>query len=417
MKLHLSAIGCLLLCLGCGRNPPETATPTVPQSLEQQYVARTNRNAVVDGNTAFALDLYQQIRSEPGNLFLSPYSISTALAMTYAGARGETEQQMARALHFTLSQSDLHPAFADLQTSLQAAQSSDTVQLSVANSLWPAKGLSLKPDFLAGVERDYQTRLTPLDYRQAEVARQTINRWVEEQTRDKIKDLIQPGMLGADTVLVLANAIYFKGRWLHEFKPKNTLVQPFHLTSRDTVNTSMMQERSLECGYHADEDADVQVLELPYRGERLSMVVLLPGKVEGLAELEKSLTASTLATWLKGLNRSLEVNVWLPKFKTTSFFELKPPLMALGMKDAFGAADFSGMFADRGPAISAVVHKAFVEVNEEGTEAAAATGVIMFTSAKPPPPTFRADHPFLFLIRDRITGSILFMGRIVDPTG
>lgn len=414
MNLRLSAIGCLLLCWGCGGNSPEKPNSKAPQSLEQQYAQRTNRNAVVHGNTAFALDLYQQIRGEPGNLFLSPHSISTSLAMTYAGARGETEQQMARALHFTLPQETLHPAFADLQASLNAAQSSDTVQLSVANSLWPAKDLSLKPDFLAGVERNYQTRLTPLDYGQPEVARKTINRWVENQTRDKIKDLIQPGVLGPDTVLVLANAIYFKGRWLHEFKPANTLTQPFHLTSTSTIDGPMMHQRSLECGYH--EDADVQVLELPYRGERLSMVVLLPAKVDGLAELEEGLTAPRLEAWLRGLSSSREVNVWLPKFKTTSSFTLNRPLTALGMVDAFGAADFSGMFAGGGPAISEVVHKAFVEVNEEGTEAAAATGVIMKMSAGPPPATFRADHPFLFFIRDRITGSILFLGRIQNPT-
>ena len=208
MNLPITILGCLLLCCGCGRNSPESPTPAPPQTLEQSSQEKTNLEAVVEGNTAFAVDLYHQLRTAPGNLFFSPYSISSALAMTYAGARGETERQMARALHFSLPQERLHPLFAELQAGLNAAQTSNTIQLLVANSLWPAKGLSLQQDFLDRMQKNYQTRLTPLDYGQTEAARQTINRWVEDQTKQKIKELFQRGVLGPDTVLVLAS----KGR-------------------------------------------------------------------------------------------------------------------------------------------------------------------------------------------------------------
>jgi len=370
----------------------------------------TNRRAVVDGNTAFAVDLYQQLRTAPGNLFFSPYSLSSALAMTYAGARGTTEQQMANVLHFALPQDRLHAQFAELQAILTATQRSNAIQLLVANSLWPAQGASLKPDFLDRLQKNYQTRLTALDYGQTEAARQTINQWVEDQTKQKIKELFKPGILDPTTVLVLANAIYFKGVWSTPFKPELTQAVPFHLDSSSAIDAPMMHAWTMKCGYHAE--PDVQLLELPYEGDRLAMVILLPRQVDGLSVLEQGLTAPKLEAWLGKLGKQ-DVQVWLPKFKTTTEFRLDEQLKALGMVDAFsGAADFSGMFGMRGPHISAVVHKAFVEVNEAGTEAAAATGVVMKASR---PPTFRADHPFLFLIRERNTGSILFLGRIVNP--
>jgi serpin B len=384
--------------------------PRIVQVRKRQ-AENAARTAFVDDNTAFALDLYQQLRSEPGNLFFSPYSVSTALAMTYAGARGQTEKQMAKALHFAQPQEKLHPAFAELHSGLNAAQKSNAVQLFVANSLWPAKGLALKRDFLGLMEKHYATRLTPLDFGQTETARQTINRWVEDQTRDKIKELIKPDILSPLTVLVLANAIYFKGDWATPFKPEQTRDLPFHLSKKEKVNVPMMFEKQLRCASYAD--AEVQMVELPYKGDRFSMVLLLPRQVDGLAELERGLAAPKLKKWLDGLRNESSLEVWLPKFKVTSEFGLADKLNALGMVDAFGdAADFTGMFEKRGPRISAVVHKAFVEVNEQGTEAAAATAVVVFTSARLP---FRADHPFLFLIRDKSTDCVLFLGRIVNP--
>lgn len=372
--------------------------------------------AVVDGNTAFALDLYQQLRTQPGNLFFSPYSISTALAMTYAGARGETETQMARALHFDLGQEALHPAFAALQALLDAIQAGGDVQLSVANALWPHIDYAFLDSFLDLCKVHYGVSLTALDYRSdPEAARQHINAWAEEQTRGKIKDLIPPLIIDTLTRLVLTNAIYFKGNWAGQFDKARTKDAPFTVRPGQQVVVPMMAQK-LECGY--GEAEGVQVLELPYVGHALSMVVLLPTEVDGLAGLEAQLTPQALAQWTAQM-RPTEVLVFLPRFKVEAVFQLDDALKALGIVDAFSdlRANFAGMDGAAWLVISAVLHKAFVEVNEEGTEAAAATAVVMaLRAAARPQPIFRADHPFLFLIRENSTGSILFLGRVVDPT-
>ena len=405
----------VLLLSGCGKGSPDLSARSAPAERAQEILRQRDvRQEVVAGNTAFAVDLYRQVRARPGNLCFSPYSISTALAMTYAGARGETEKQMAQALHFTLPQDTLHPAFAELEASLGDAQKQGGIEVLVANSLWPQAGLALRKNFLNVMETHYRTRITALDYHRTEEARQILNRWVEEKTRKKIKDLFPPGVLSPATVLVLANAIYFKGRWEDPFDKGLTGNGAFHLSSKKTVTTPMMTHARLKCGYY--QDPEVQVLDIPYVGRELSMLVVLPKQVDGLAHLERDLTAAQLRGWANkwgagDVGRDVEVS--FPRFKSTSSFSLKEGLEALGMVNAFGpGADFSGMFGGRGPSIDAVVHKAFVEVNEEGTEAAAATGVAMLSSAVP---RFRVDHPFLFLIRDRRTGSVLFMGRVLDP--
>ena len=407
--------GFLFMC-GCGPDSADPSARSAPEEKVQALVARREvRRAVVEGNTAFALDLYRQLMVNQGNLCFSPYSISTALAMTYAAARGETERQMAKALHFTLPQDTLHPAFAGLETSLGEAQKKGSVELLVANSLWPQKGLSLREGFLEVMNTNYKTLITALDYHRTEEARQTINRWVENKTRDKIKDLIPVGVLDPATVLVLANAIYFKGKWENPFDPKLTQNGLFHLTAGKTITTPMMKHRELKCGYY--QDTEVQVLDIPYAGREISMLVILPKQVDGLAQLERDLTAAKLREWARkwdvgDAGRAVEVS--FPKFRITSDFSLEPALKALGMANAFSpGADFSGMFGAGGVWIDAVLHKAFVEVNEEGTEAAAATAVVMKSSAVP---RFRADHPFLFLIRDRQTGSVLFLGRVLNPS-
>lgn len=370
---------------------------------------------VAEGNTEFALDLYDQLKGKEGNLFFSPYSISTALAMTYAGARGETEKQMAEALHFSLSQEALHPAFSSLQAGLNEVQKKGHVKLAIANSLWPHKKYPFKKDFMELVENNYGTSITSLDYaKETEKARQTINKWVEDKTNNKIKDLIKPGILNALTRMVLANAIYFKGNWASQFKKKFTRDMPFRINPSKKIKAPMMFQKH-EFGYYTDNQ--IQVLEMPYVGEQLSMVVLLPKKVDGLAQIEKSLSAAKLKQWT-GKLRKTEVETWFPKFKMTLAFSLAEKLIALGMINAFdmGRADFSGMDGTKMLFISAVIHKAFVEVNEEGTEAAAATAVMMMKVSARMYPQFRADHPFIFLIRDKATDSILFMGRVVDPT-
>jgi serpin B len=370
--------------------------------------------AVARGATAFALDLYQQLRHGKGNLFFSPYSISTALAMTYAGARGNTEVEMAQTLHFQLPPERLHETFAALERNLNAVQEKGDVLLSVANALWPQVGYAFLASYLDLVKRFYGVSITPLDFvHDAEAARVQINGWVEEETGEKIKDLIPPGLLDELTTLVLTNAIYFKGNWASQFDTKKTKESPFWLATKRAVDVPMMtQKRSF--GYRAF--GDLQVLELPYVGDDLAMILLLPRTVDGLSALEDALSVKNLAKWTAHLWPQ-EVEVFLPRFKATSAFKLGGTLVEMGMRDAFGAADFSGMTGGRDLFISDVLHKAFVDVNEEGTEAAAATAVIMRTMALGMgPPVFKADHPFIFLIRDNFSGSVLFLGRVMDPT-
>lgn len=368
---------------------------------------------VVEGNTTLALDLYQKLKAEKGNLFFSPYSISTALAMTHAGARGKTEKEMAQALHFTLNQERLHPAFASTERMLKAIQQKSGLQLNVANALWPHKDYLFLESFLTLMKEYYGVSITSVDYGEAEAVRKMINAWVEEKTNDKIKELLQKGVLMDLTRLVLVNAIYFKGDWANYFDKDLTSEAPFWLASGESIKTPMMTQAE---PFRYGENDCLQILELPYVGDDLSMILLLPREIDGLAELEKSLTVENLENWTGRLSQT-KVEVFLPKFKLSSQFSLKKALQTMGMLDAFDMdrADFSGMDGYKELYISAVIHKAFVEVNEEGTEAATSTGIVINLRSIPPTPsTFRADHPFIFLIRDNQTGSILFLGRVAN---
>lgn len=371
---------------------------------------------LVNDNTVFALDLYQQLKTNTeGNIFFSPHSISTALAMTYAGARGNTEKQMVKALHLSLAQNSLHPAFAALEARLNQAGKAGRVKMLAANSLWPQQDYKFLAEYLKLVQRCYNAAITPLDYRSdRDTAQKTINNWVEERTQGKIRDIIPAGMLNELTRLVLVNAIYFKGNWANQFKAGQTEDAPFCLSPGKSVQTRMMTQKQK---FRYAELDELQLLELPYAGNALSMLVLLPRESNGLARLEKDLTFENLGQWESRL-RQTEVVVFLPKFKLTSHFWLNAALASMGMADAFSPkADFSGMDGSNWLYISAAIHKAYVDVNEEGTEAAAATAVVVTARAMPSrPPIFRADHPFLFLIRENTTRSILFMGRVIDPT-
>jgi len=378
--------------------------------------ARAQTNSLSAGNTAFALDLYAQLKSGEGNLFFSPYSISTCLAMTYAGACGETEAQMARTLHFETDQGKFHAEFGKLQNELNAIQEKKDVELNIANGLWGQEGHPFLPAFLDTATKMYEAKLKQVDFRtDAEPARKEINDWVSDKTKGKITDLIAPGVLNPGTRLVLVNAIYFKGAWLHQFKKSSTAEMPFSVSRNEKIQTKMMNQS--EYFRYADLGA-LQLLELAYKGGDISMVVLLPREIGGLKALESSLNQKQLDGWMTQA-KSEKVNVFLPKFKLTQQFSLANTLAAMGMTDAFSPrADFSGMDGAKDLYISAVVHKAFVDVNEEGTEAAAATAVGMRASVmmRPQPvPVFRADHPFLFLIRDTHSGSILFLGRVTNP--
>jgi serpin B len=381
-----------------------------------QQPGENDRGALVRGNNEFAFALYGRLDKKPGNLFFSPYSISTALAMTYAGARGKTAEQMADVLHFTLPGVRLHDAFAALQAELQPSSKKRKYELHVANRLWGQKGYYFLPEFLQLTRTRYGAEMAQADFaHQTEKARLAINKWIEQQTNDKIKDIIARGVLDPSTRLVLANAIYFKDAWMQPFSEKATKKEDFHLSAEKKVAVPMMHQVE-DCPFYQGEG--FSMVSLPYQGYDLAMIVLLPAKVDGLAALEKSLSEKALAGWLKKAKQR-RVDLTLPKFKMTSQFSLKEVLAAMGMKLAFSAsADFSGMSSAEKLMISKVIHQAYVDVNEKGTEAAAATVIIVSPTGfrvPPPPATFRADHPFVFLLRDTRTGSILFMGRLANP--
>lgn len=371
---------------------------------------------LVKGNNAFALDLYAQLKTQEGNLFLSPYSISTALAMTFAGARENTEKQMAQVLHFTLEQKRLHSAFSSSETQLKDYVE-EGIKLDIANALWLQTGYNFLKDFLELTEKHYDAGLNHVDFaKDSEAARRKINIWVEQKTNDKIQKLIKPGMITSITRLVLTNAIYFKGEWTNQFEEELTQENPFYITPEATVDVPMMNQEDRFKYFESDE---LQVIEVPYKGDDLSMVILLPIKKDGLTELEDSVNTDRLQEWMNALAWR-QVTVFFPKFTMTCEFKLGSVLADMDMPIAFTEeADFSGMTGEKDLFISRVVHKAFVDVSEEGTEAAAATGVLMehLSVVEPTPPTvFRADHPFIFMIRDNHSGSILFIGRVVDPS-
>ena len=369
------------------------------------------------GNTVFALGLYARLKTADGNLFFSPYSISTCLAMTYAGARGDTAAQMAQTLHFNTNQNQLAASFGELQKQLNNEQEKKGIELDIANGLWAQKDHPFLPAFLEIARQSYEANLRQVDFRtRSETARLEINDWVGHKTKGKITDLIQPGVLNPATRLVLVNAIYFKGQWAREFEKQNTAKASFSVTPTQKLQVPLM---NLTADFKYAEVEGLQLLELPYAGDDLTMVVLLPRELDGLKGMEDLLNEQSLGRWLAQA-REQKVAVLLPKFKLAAQFSLAKQLAEIGMTDAFSPrANFSGMDGERDLFISAVVHKAFVDVNEEGTEAAAATGVVMRSMAvfRPLPiPTFRADHPFVFLIRDTHSGSILFLGRMADPT-
>jgi serine protease inhibitor len=383
------------------------SSPDSPDAVDAEHL--------VKGNTAFALALYSRLHQQEGNLFFSPYSISTALAMTYGGARGGTREQMAKALTFSLEQSQLHGAFARLQAQLNTEQDKGDIELTVANALWAEKQYSFLEDFIHSTNKNYGAPLNRVDFKNTpEETRTQINEWVEQKTNDKIKDLIQPGVLNDLTRLVLTNALYFRGNWSRQFNERATREDQFWIAPDKAIMVPLMTQTDYFAYW---ENERMQVLELPYVGSGLSMIFFLPRTIDGLSAIETALTVDTLTDWTQLPSRKREIRVTLPKFTVTSAFNLEKILGAMGMPDAFTPqADFSGMTGNRELYINAVIHKAFVDVNEKGTEAAAATALaLQKLSYGNPPPEFRADHPFLFLIRHTPSESILFLGRVADP--
>jgi serine protease inhibitor len=334
----------------------------------------------------------------------------------FEGARSDTSAEMAKTLHFPAGEGQVAPAFGVLNKTFAEIQKKGEVQLNVANSLWPQKDHPFLPRYLKSAKKYFGVSVRPLDYQNKPgEASRTINAWIEERTKGKIKDVIQQGDLGAATRLVLVNAIYFKGNWASQFDPKLTAQSEFSLLESGKTTVSMMNQTGK---FRYAEIEGAQALELPYVGKDLSMIIVLPSDVGKFAELENRLTGSNFDSWISQLHES-EVKVSLPKFKGSwGVKDLVKPLQELGMRAPFGArADFSGMDGTRTLFISLLRHKAFLDINEEGTEAAAATVGAITMSALPIVKTFRADHPFLFVIRENTTGTILILGRIVDPNG
>jgi serpin B len=376
---------------------------------------------LVEGNSAFAFKLYQALKGNEGNLFYSPYSISLALAMTYAGASGETAQQMAATLQFMLDQKRLHPAFnwldAELASRGEGAQGKDGkgFRLNVANAIWGQKDYEFLPAFLDVLAENYGAGLRILDFiTETEKSRLAINDWVSDRTEGRIKDLIQPGAINELTRLVLTNAIYFNAAWDNPFNDKTTTNGPFYLLYGGQVTVPMMKQTE-SFGYTGGEG--YQAVELPYDGGELSMVILLPAS-GNFEAFEGEFQAQQVDAIIKAL-KNTRVALTMPRFEFESKFSLKDTLADMGMPDAFSPddADFSGMTGNRELFISDVVHKAFVAVDEAGTEAAAATAVIVGTTSAPvdPPVQVTMDRPFIFLIRDIETGAILFVGRVLNP--
>lgn len=418
MKRTLAVIALTLAPAGCSDSPSD-GIPEIKSDLARDRspnVAPAELTELVAGNAALAAEVYRRAgAAEPGNLFLSPHSISTALVMTYAGAAGSTATQMATALRFTLPEPKLHAAFnaLDLELASRAeAATGDTIpfKLTTANSIWGQDGWPFATPFLDTLAVNYGAGLRVRDFEaDPEGARQAINGWVEERTNDRIKDLIPENVIDSTTRLVLTNAIYFSAAWSNPFEAAETADRPFTLGGGQQIAVPTLHQRT-DYGYA--EGAGYRVAELPYDGGQLSMVVVEP---DDLAAFEAGLTGPKLAEIAASLEH-YQLDLTLPKFRFEAPLDLKPILKDLGMTDAFSdAADFSRIDGTRSLKITDVVHKGFVAIDERGTEAAAATAVISGPTSVPPSATLVVDRPFVFFIRDRPTGAILFVGRVVDP--
>jgi len=402
--LERIALVLTMLSIVCTHNTRLDSSGATPEG-----VAR-----IAKANNQFALDLFSQIRkrTREENIFFSPFSITTALTMTYEGARGKTAAEMESVLHITKRLELRRPNFASLINELNRKDRKYT--LAVANALWAQKDYRFLKEYFQVVERYYGGKVTNIDFvHRTEKARRKINDWVEDKTEKKIKNLIPKGALTDLTRLVLTNAIYFKGNWLQKFDKKLTREEDFHTLSGEKVKVPMMNLTGDKARFDYAEVEGVQILRLPYEGGDLSMLILLPEKGR-IKELEDSLDLEKLREW-RNMLRNRKVNVYLPRFKLKTKYFLAKILVAMGMTSAFGAADFSGMDGTKNLFISKVIHQGFINVDEEGTEAAAATGVVMEFVAVRETPVFRADHPFLFLIQHKSSGSILFLGRLGNP--
>jgi serpin B len=398
----------VLMCLAMIACLQSCATAHVPDEHAKENVGAMNN--------AFAVDLYSRLAADAGNIFFSPTSVQAALAMAAAGAKGETAAEMTKTLHLDATP-DAGDKLGAFLRDLNVAGSKGGYELSVANALWGLTGYPFSPAYLSSVEKTYGGHLADVSFTtDPEGSRKTINDWVADKTHDKITNLLPQGSIVPTTRLVLTNAIYFKGKWDKPFQKAQTHDAEFSIDAGKKVNAPFMYQQGK---FRYAEDSDAQVLELPYGRDELSMRIILPKAADQLSEIEHKLTTSGLGDLTAQLQTE-DVKVWLPRFKIETGYRLDHVLPSMGMKLAFdsGSADFGGMTSASHLFISAVVHKAYVQTDEEGTEAAGATGLTMGATAvmaRHEPKVFRADHPFVFQIVHQQTGAILFMGRLATP--
>ena len=399
--------------------------PTKPPKADDTGSTQQGIQQVVNANNQFAFELYSELdKSNEGNIFFSPYSISAALAMTYEGAREQTADEMKSVFHFPENEI-LRPNFAAIYNDIN--EKNNAYELRTGNALWVQYDYPLLEDYLTRVEKYYGGKAANLDFvNETEKSRQTINAFIEEQTNHKIKELIPPGVLNPLTRLVLTNAIYFKGTWEWEFKESDTHEQDFKISPTNVVKVPMMYMNPEKARFNYANLEKLQILELPYKGEKISMLILLPKQGEDYEAGERTvynytledieLSAEKLAEYKSQMKETELDAIYMPKFEFDTKYFMVGTLAEMGMPTAFSLnADFSGMTGNRDLYISQVIHQAYVKVDEKGTEAAAATAVAVGIMAAMPRKIFRADHPFIFIIQNRETGNILFMGRIVNP--
>jgi len=385
--------------------------PKQPPMADDSGWTQQGVQEVVNANNRFALELYSELsKREKGNIFYSPYSIFSVFAMTFEGANGQTAEEIKSVFHFP-EYHTLRPNFARIYNDINEA--SDAYELRTGNALWVQQSYLLLENYTSKVERYYGGKAANLDFaNETEKSRQTINNFIEEQTDNKIEELIPQRMLNPVTRLVLTNAIYFKGTWKWEFDPKNTREMEFYVTPTNAVKVPMMYMKPGKARFNYTDLGDLQILELPYKGDKISMLIILPNNI---SEVEHSLTLGKLEEWKNQMRETKFSAIYLPKFEFSTKYFMKDTLSAMGMSTVFSdEADFSRMTGKKSDLfINLVIHQAYVKVDEEGTEAAAATAVGVVEGV---PDIFKADHPFIFIIQQKDTGNILFLGRVMDPT-
>lgn len=394
-----------LLCVGCIENSTVNTKTTIDADSVEEYDITT-------ANNAFAFDLYSVIKSEDENVLFSPYSIFTAMAVCYDGAEGSTKKQISNVFYYPLNKRLLEESSKEMIGTINS--NDDAYDLETTNALWVLEDYPLNEQYVSNVENYYNGMVTPADFvNEPEASTDAINNWVKEKTNEKIKELIPEGEISPETRLVITNTVYFNGKWVNEFDPDMTRTRPFTLSNGDekSVRTMYNVEK-----FNFGEDQKVKILELPYKGDNLSMYMVLP-KENNIAELENNFTLRYYSELRENMSSGDYVEVWIPKFAFKTEAELKSPLIEMGVVDAFNqdTANFSGITSSGSLAISKIYHQAFVDVHEKGTEAAAATGVIIEDEGMLYKWEFKADHPFLFFIEDKRTDCILFIGKVESP--